>query len=153
MPAKGQCRPLMDRLWEKVDVRGDDECWEWQASKIRGGYGEIMVRNDPLKRSVAHKVVYEALVGPVPEGMELDHLCNNPACVNPRHLRPVTHWENLMRSNSACAWNRCKTHCHRGHEFTPENTYIRKDRGTRMCNACSRENQKRYQQKKEVCHR
>lgn len=148
MPAKGQCRPYMERLWSFVDRRGVDECWNWTGTKVRGGYGEISL--GPLygyRRSVSHRAVYEALVGPIPDGMELDHLCRNPSCVNPRHLEAVTHRENLRRSKNVVGMNIGKTHCKHGHEFTPENTYIRPDNGTRRCKACMALADRRYREK------
>lgn len=81
----------------KRSLLGDD-CWLFQGCTVRGGYGQIRVGNRPNMRSVyAHRVVYEEMRGPIPEGLELDHLCFTPACVNPDHLEPVTHAENSRR--------------------------------------------------------
>lgn len=90
----GRSRPLVERLAEKVAFAGPADCWMWQAS-TRDGYGQIRVG-----RSVrsAHLVMYEIIVGPVPAGLELDHLCWERRCVNPAHLEPVPHRENLLRS-------------------------------------------------------
>lgn len=108
----------------------DDGCWEWTASRFRNGYGQG-------NRTVAHRVVYELLVGPVPEGLDLDHLCRNRGCVNPGHLEPVTRRENLRRGETLPAANAIKTHCNTGHEFSEENTYV-DALGKRHCRACRR---------------
>jgi hypothetical protein len=87
---------------------------------------------------LAHRVSYELVKGPIPEGLHLDHLCRTPLCVNPDHLEPVTHRENLLRGNTFAARNAAKTHCVQGHELTPDNLYLRKDRIGRMCMTCRR---------------
>lgn len=145
--------PPEQRYWKFVDKR-DDGCWLWTGAKTNGGYGHFW-RGD--RQVVAHRWSYEHLVGPVPDGLDLDHLCRNRSCVNPDHLEPVTRSENLLRGetgkhgneglNSAPAINRNKTHCKHGHAFTPENTYIstNKRKGTkhRACRACHRERSRR----------
>lgn len=79
-----------ERFWLKVDKRGPDDCWEWKAGRCLG-YGQFWnnVRDMP-----AHRFAYEAVVGPIPEGLTLDHLCRNKGCVNPAHLEPVT-WQQV----------------------------------------------------------
>lgn len=126
-------RPLEERLWSKVDASGD--CWLWTAH-VADGYGYI---RDGTKTCRVHRVVWELLVGPIPDGMQLDHLCRVRRCVNPDHLEPVTGRENRLRS--PIHWSGVlarKTHCKRGHEFTAENTYVEK-RGTRNCRTCQRD--------------
>jgi hypothetical protein len=88
-------------------------------------------------------MAYEMLVGPVPDGLELDHLCRVPACVNPDHLEPVTHIENVRRGRSYWAE---RTHCSAGHEYTRENTRITK-RG-RTCRACKNETERAARRRK-----
>jgi hypothetical protein len=84
----------------------------------------------------AHRVAFEWLVGPVPKGLVLDHLCRNRGCVNPSHLEPVTQQVNTLRGAGPAARNANKAHCKWGHEFTPENTGVDK-RGKRWCKTCS----------------
>lgn len=124
-----------NKFWEKVIKIGNGGCWRWKGAIVggeNGGYGQFRVGD---RRIVAHRVAYELLVGPIPEGLELDHLCRNRWCVNPAHLEPVTHLENMRR---APRWQdkNIKTHCIRGHEYTPENTYVNKKTGARRCRMC-----------------
>lgn len=119
-------------FWSRVNVRGPDDCWEWLRGKSEG-YGSFANTNGSDR---AHRISYELLVGPVPEGLELDHLCRNRCCVNPAHLEPVTRRENILRGDGLTANRARKTHCIRGHEFTPENT---RWKGTRRnCRECER---------------
>ncbi len=123
-----------DRLLANIDTEGPmfetgSRCWLWLGTANKRGYGAI---SRDGQRIMAHHGTYELYVGPIPEGLELDHLCRNPRCVNPLHLEPVTHAENVARGTKAQ-----QTHCKRGHEFTPANTYICK-RGLRVCRACHR---------------
>lgn len=124
------------RFWSNVDAEGD--CWEWTRSRNVRGYGVASVNG---KQRPAHRVAWEFLVGPIPEGMQLDHLCYNPPCVNPDHLEVVTPRVNSLRSRTRPGQSR-KTHCINGHRFTPDNTYIRKDTASRQCRTCSYERNK-----------
>lgn len=74
-------------------------CWNWQRQRNEFGYGRA--RDKSNRNTLAHRIMYERLVGLIPDGMQLDHLCRNHACVNPAHLEPVTHGENQRRGNNA----------------------------------------------------
>lgn len=121
---------LLDRLANRFTV--GDGCWEWIAGKSQGGYGQIRI--DGHQRG-AHCVLYELLVGPIPEGKELDHLCRNRGCVRPSHLEPVTHAVNIARAPLAPG-NR--THCPQGHPYVGSTTY-RSPEGYRSCRICRTE--------------
>lgn len=136
-------RPLIDRLMERIRLEGD--CWRWVGYvHPTTGYGMFTVRG--IGTRPAHRWMYEELVGPVPDGMELDHLCRNRWCVNPACLDPVTRHENIMRGDGPAATRRraaMRTTCARGHEYTQENTATTGD-GHRRCRACARENARRW---------
>lgn len=119
----------------EIDAAG---CWLWTGSLDRHGYGSFGVRRHTTR---AHRYAYELLVGPIPEGLVIDHLCRVRRCVNPAHLEPVTIAVNLARSGALEAsrqWALARTHCRHGHEFTPENTFTNV-RGARVCLTCRRE--------------
>lgn len=132
-----------DRFWAMVDRSASPgRCWPWLGAGARSKkrYGRFRAHaGEPLK--MAHRVAYEYDVGPIPEGLVLDHVkargCAGPPCVNPSHLEPVTQAENNSRSESLTAIAAARTHCIRGHEFTPENTYSPRP-GKRNCIACQR---------------
>lgn len=131
-----------ERFVRKVRV-ADDGCWQWLGSLSVKGYGHFYADRD---RGVirAHRWAYERLVGPIPEGLTLDHLCRNTSCVNPAHLEPVSSGTNTLRGDAVSARNARKTHCIRDHEFTPENTRI-DHKGGRVCVQCKRERDNRSQ--------
>jgi DNA-directed RNA polymerase subunit RPC12/RpoP len=139
----GQTRPAEERFFDKIKFadRWYDNgivrtrCLEW-AGSLTKGYGEFTITR---KKSKAHRWLYERWVGPIPEDLELDHLCRNRACVNPSHLESVTRTMNILRGESPPARNARSTHCVQGHEFTPENTRINRRDGGRECRACGRE--------------
>ena len=110
-------------------------CWLWTASTRRGGYGGFWSGGKTVR---AHRYAYERWVGPIPDGLELDHLCRNPTCVNPDHLEPVTHRENTLRGETIAAANAAKTHCPQGHPYDERNTYVYPN-GRRNCRTCDRD--------------
>ena len=120
--------PIEDRLAAKYVV-AESGCWEWLANRSQKGYGRFKVAG---RYEQAHRVSYELARGPIPEGLVVDHLCRNRGCVNPDHMEPVTNAENIARGTWAT-----RTHCLRGHAYTPENT-IRNTYGYRACQACRR---------------
>ena len=120
-----------ERFWQKIRVT-EDGCWTWTGTVSGGGYGRF-VRSGRAR--AVHREFYELLVGPIPEGLVIDHLCRNRLCQNPEHLEPVTNVENIMRGEGACARNARKTHCPQGHELSGENLYLPPS-GSRHCRAC-----------------
>jgi hypothetical protein len=138
------------RFWSKVDRSGGRRaCWPWLTqSRSPYGYGVFSLGVRGVnKRVLAHVFSYMLLLGEIPEGLELDHTCTNPACVNPAHLEPVTHQENMLRaSRRGRLFRRLPTHCPQGHEYTPGNTGIHR-RGSgetnRICLTCRRAYERR----------
>lgn len=120
-------------FWSKVSI-ADNGCWIWTKGKTGKGYGAYAI-----KRVVhlAHRVSYTALVGDIPDGLQIDHGCRDHACVNPDHLEPVTGRENLMRGGTLAAANAAKTHCPNNHPYSGNNLLI--SRGRRICRTCNRE--------------
>lgn len=124
-----------ERIMAKV--RMGPGCWEWQGTRNELGYGLTSAEGQRVR---VHRFIYELLIGPIPDGLVLDHLCRNPPCCNPAHLEPVTQGENVRRGvviprRRERSANR--THCRRGHELTPENTYVVAKTGYRKCRKCN----------------
>jgi len=131
----------LDRFWSKVEVTGF--CWNWVGGKYVAGYGRFTANGAGFR---AHRVSYVALVGPIPEGLVIDHLCRNVACVNPDHLEPVTVRVNTLRGRSPqiAAELFTKEFCKWGHampEFIP-------GRRRRACGPCHAQRQAKYRKKK-----
>jgi hypothetical protein len=147
--AGGARSTLEQRFWSKVDKNGPlpvqrpelGNCWVWISAKHDLVYGMILVDTPPMKG--AHRVGYELMVGPIPDGLVLDHLCRRPRCVRYDHVEPVPQPVNIARGEAPAllrewdAKRRGQTHCKYGHEFTPENTRVRRN-GRRACRACGR---------------
>jgi hypothetical protein len=133
---------LPDRIAAKiVETPGpmDTPCLRWTGAKDGRGYGNVKVQGRVRK---AHRVVYELTKGPVATGLDCDHLCREPSCVRPSHIEPVPHRVNVQRGAARTvpgARQRAKTHCPRGHAYSPENTYIQPSTRGRCCRACDRE--------------
>lgn len=131
-----QSQDLIDRFAERV-VLEPDGCWSWDGPHDSSGYGRFRLGAPGQLTTGTHRFAYEWLIGPILEGLDLDHLCRNVGCCHPDHVEPVTRAENLKRSDVALGIRTEATHCVNGHEFTPENTYIRTS-GRRACRECKR---------------
>jgi hypothetical protein len=123
-----------ERFSERA-ARQDDGCIVWTGGLTIGGYGVFagVTARGSEKKVMAHRWAYEQHVGPIAEGLDIDHLCRNRACVNPDHLEPVTRLENIRRAAAV------KTHCPAGHPYDAANTYIRPGTVHRKCRTCARE--------------
>lgn len=148
-------RSLRERIEEKYIPEPNSGCWLWTGAATDRGYGRVWVH--AAQRAIpAYRALYELENGPVPDGLELDHLCRVPACVNPAHLEPVTHKENQCRSplimKGAGDRMRAKTHCPQNHPYAGKNLYTFPD-GRRVCRICRHESQMRHLKRKKAVTR
>lgn len=122
--AKGRRVPAVMRIWAKV-VQDGNGCWTFTGALSHAGYGQIGTgrRGEPARNRHTHRVMYEEVFGPVPDGLDLDHLCRNRACCNPWHLEPVSTRVNVLRGVGFAARHARQTHCVNGHPFDEANTY------------------------------
>lgn len=128
-------------------ISKSSDCWVWLGKPANTGYGQIGFGYPNRKVRNAHRVIYELLVGEIPDGKQLDHLCRNRLCVNPEHLEPVTQKENLLRGDTIPAKNKAKTHCVRGHKLSGDNIRTYGKRGGRQCKPCMNIRKKESRQK------
>lgn len=137
---------ILERFWNLVKVDPTSKCWNWQAHKNNRGYGYFKLNGKTL---LAHRFSYEVNKGKILRKLELDHLCRNPACVNPDHLEAVTHKENLLRGNVKTSnWKRKMTHCSLNHELKEPNlNKCDLKRGKRRCKTCLNNKQRTRRQK------
>lgn len=121
----------------------ENGCWTWVGSRSPGGYGTVSFRGKSIG---AHRMMYELHVGPIPDGMDLDHfVCETPSCVNPAHLRPVSTRENLLRGDTMASRRAAKTHCPRGHELSGDNLVAAGvAKGYRSCRTCTNDYSRRF---------
>lgn len=132
-------RPASERFYGKYEVDAKSGCWIWTGARGDHGYGTIGDTPEPNKPRtlLAHRLSYEMHIGPIPEGLVVDHMCNNRACVNPAHLQAITHRANIDRSPKPIVRRRLENRCIRGHDLTdPEVVYTRPDTGRRQCKVC-----------------
>lgn len=148
-----QLPSVEERFWRLVEIKdGEDSCWIWNGGKKPNGYG--MFADGETIRNV-HRYSYELLIGPIGDGLVLDHICRVRHCVNPEHLDPVLQKENVSRGalcdEAARSKALARTHCVRGHELTEENTYWAKSPTNfprRVCRTCRRHGLARYRAKR-----
>lgn len=135
---KERLRPrLLDR------IRLENDCWVWTGAVNFEGYARLRVRGHKSKWAI-HRASYEVFVGPIPEGLTIDHLCRNPSCINPEHLEPVPMVVNIKRGFGIGMLNAMRTACCRGHEFVPGSYNMAKTRTSefRRCLVCRRETER-----------
>lgn len=142
MSSENKLRECPPNFKSKYIVNPMTGCWDWNGAVQSQGYGNYQSK-------LAHRVSYEIHAGKIPQGLTLDHLCRNRLCVNPKHLEPVTQYENNMRGESVVAHNKRKTHCINGHELTGENIVLhyRKDGVRRRCVVCRKLNDDKRRKK------
>ena len=139
-------RPVRDRFMEKVAPDPMSGCWLWTGKMLPQGYGVLSVEGTTRG---AHRLAHELFIGPIPEGMHIDHLCRNRACCSPDHIEAVTPRENLRRG-IAPSWVSYRTNrCHNGHELNEQNAYITAE-GRRACRPCRAAWMRAYNRKRKA---
>ena len=125
------------RFWSYVQRGAADECWLWIGTTAGKGYGQFAYSNGSGRvREGAHRIAYTLALGPIPDGMTIDHLCRTHNCVNPAHLEAVTNRENILRGISPLAQKARQTHCVHGHSLSGDNLY--QNGNHRYCRICNR---------------
>ena len=135
-------KSIKERFLSHVNKDDINGCWNWIGAKSKDGYGRFWFRD---KLWLAHRASYEIFIGKIPHGMQLDHLCRNRSCINPKHLEAVTQQENIRRGEAGKHLS-IRTHCSHGHLFDNDNTYI-VPRGDRICRKCQRQRFEKYQER------
>lgn len=140
---------LPERFWSKVTPCPMSGCWLWIGATSVSGYGNIGMGskcNGTRRPHQSHRVAYEAMVGPIADGLHIDHLCRQRCCVNPAHLEPVTNAVNVARGEAG-ARQLAKTHCPHGHAYAGENLVMQRNavgRAARVCRTCKNAINARY---------
>jgi hypothetical protein len=145
--------PFETRFWHFAMPEPNSGCWIWMGHVSPNGYAKSKFgyKSDGTRRTdTVHRQAYEYFVGPIPQGMDLDHRCRLRCCVNPDHLEPVTRSVNNKRGLLS-ALRPIRTHCKHGHALLPENVFFLKDRAGAMCRTCRRQRQLAYVEKMK-CH-
>jgi len=146
--AQGRESDLRDYITARRTVAPETGCWEWNYRCDRDGYGQCNIWDRVQHKQVglrAHRLSYTVFIGPIPEGLVIDHKCRNHCCVNPEHLKPMTDAENILIGVGIAAINKGKTFCEHGHEFTKCNTILRTGPNNtvwRACRICAKKTQK-----------
>lgn len=137
------------RFWSRVKRGAQRDCWPWQASTGRNGYGCLAVNG---QRWRAHRAAWYLCVGEIPVGLHVLHSCDNPPCCNPLHLFLGTHQHNMADAIAKGRFDHyVKTHCAHGHPYTQENSYTRtRARGGRDCRICRRRRKTQWQARREA---
>jgi hypothetical protein len=136
-------KSCLSNRWADRITTDHSGCWLW-AGALRSGYA----RADLNGRKVSvHRAMWEEANGPIPQGLELDHLCRVRACVNPGHLEPVTRLENVRRGDAG-KMQRDRTHCPQGHPLSGDNLYVYVRTGKRECRECNRTRSRERQRRK-----
>lgn len=143
-PPREQRRSTLKDVWSRF-VASDEGCWPWHGPVGGSGYGTMRFER---KKHQAHRLIYELLIGPIPDGLDIDHLCSNKLCVNPDHLEPVTRSVNIQRAIDREERPR-KTACPQGHPFDESNTIVLAPSG-RRCRLCRQSQQAKYRERKHL---
>lgn len=137
-----------ERLFSDAEPEPNSGCWLWTGTQTsKDGHGIFQIRKG--LRAVAHRVMYAAEIGPIPEGAVLDHLCRVPCCVNPAHVEPVTQRENVLRGVGPSARRARQSECIHGHPLSGVNLLIAAN-GGRHCRACARAAERRYRMRRKA---
>lgn len=129
---------LQERFETKYIPEPNSGCWLWTGGATSAGYGIIYTGNsgELPKSTTAHRIAYLLFKGPIPDGLEIDHLCRVRSCVNPDHLEAVSHRVNLFRGKSISSIHSRLTHCPKGHPYSDDNLYVHNKTGWRQCRIC-----------------